>query len=94
MPILSLLLRISTFLATSIFGKILATLGIGLISYNVADLLVKETLTLVSSLWGGLPLEIISIMSILKIPQALSIIMSAYAISAAIQASKLAFAKQ
>lgn len=88
-----LLVLILTSFASSLIAKLLLGAGLALISYTFINDLVMQAQNEMLGLYNNVPADIMGIMGILKIPQALSIIMSAIGTAAFIKSSKLALGK-
>lgn len=86
----AILIRILSMMLGSVIAKVLLGAGLAIVSYNWMNDLVAQAQSQMLSLYGGLPSDIIGILSILKIPQALSVLMSAVATAAFIKTSKIA----
>ena len=86
----AILIRILTGFASSLVAKLMIGGGLAFVSYRWVNDLVLQAQSEMLGLYGGLPSDIIGILSILKIPQALSIIMSAVGTAAFIRTSKVA----
>ena len=86
----AILIAILTGFLSSFVAKIFIGAGLAFLSYTwVNDLVAQAQLEMVG-LYGGLPADILGVLSILKIPQALSVLMSAIGAAAFIKTSKLA----
>ena len=86
----AILIKILTTFLGSVVAKVLLGAGLAVISYTFVNDLVGQAQSQMQVLWGGLPSDIIGILGILKIPQSLSVIMSAVATAAFIRTSKIA----
>ena len=86
----AILIRILTNFASSLVAKLMLGGGLAFISYRWVNDLVAQAQTQMLGLYGGLPADIVGVLGILKIPQALSVVMSAVATAAFIRTSKVA----
>lgn len=86
----ALLITILTAFASSLIAKMLLGAGLAFLTYSfVNDMVLSAQLEMIG-LYGNLPANIVGVLGILKIPQALSVIMSAIATAAFIKTSKVA----
>lgn len=88
-----LLIAILAAFASSLVAKLLLGAGLAFISYTFINDLVMQAQNAMLGLYNNVPADIVGIMGILKIPQALSVIMSAIGTAAFIKSSKLALGK-
>ena len=88
-----LLIWILASFASSLVAKLLLGAGLAFISYTFINDLVMLAQNAMLGLYNNVPADIVGIMGILKIPQALSVIMSAIGTAAFIKSSKLALGK-
>ena len=88
-----LLITILAAFASSLVAKLLLGAGLAFISYTFINDLVMQAQNAMLGLYNNVPADIVGIMAILKIPQALSVIMSAIGTAAFIKSSKLALGK-
>ncbi|WP_180051409.1 DUF2523 domain-containing protein [Acinetobacter sp. YH12211] len=88
-----LLIAILAAFASSLVAKLLLGAGLAFISYTFINDLVMQAQNSMLGLYNNVPADIVGIMGILKIPQALSVIMSAIGTAAFIKSSKLALGK-
>ncbi|MFH7804755.1 DUF2523 domain-containing protein [Acinetobacter sp. BSP-53] len=88
-----LLITILAAFASSLVAKLLLGAGLAFISYTFINDLVMQAQNAMLGLYNNVPADIMGIMGILKIPQALSVIMSAIGTAAFIKSSKLALGK-
>lgn len=86
----AIIITILTAFLSSLVAKVLLGAGLAFLSYTWVNDLVAQAQVQMMGLWGGLPAEILGVISILKIPQALSIIMSAIGTAAFIKTAKVA----
>lgn len=89
----ALLITILTAFASSLVPKLLLGAGLAFVSYTFINDLVMQAQNAMLGLYNNVPADIMGIMGILKIPQALSVIMSAIGTAAFIKSSKLALGK-
>lgn len=88
-----LLIAILVGFASSLVAKLMLGAGLAFISYTFINGLVMQAQNAMLGLYNNVPADIVGIMGILKIPQALSVIMSAIGTAAFIKSSKLALGK-
>lgn len=86
----AILITILTAFASSLLAKILLGAGLMFLSYGWVNDLVLSAQAEMMGLYGNLPSNVVGVLGILKIPQALSIIMSANGTAAFIKTSKVA----
>jgi hypothetical protein len=79
--------------ASSFILKILVGAGLAVYTYSKVDDLVAMAQSEMQSLYGNLPADVLGVLGILKIPQSMSVIMSAMAIAAFIKMSKVFIGK-
>lgn len=89
----AILITILSAFAAKFVAKMLLGAGLAFLSYMWVNDLVNQAQVEMLGLYGNLPSDILGILGILKIPQALSIIMSAMGVAAFIKTSKLALGK-
>ena len=86
----AILIKILTMFLGSVVAKVLLGAGLAFVSYTFVNDLVAQAQTQMMNLYGGLPSDILGVLGILKIPQALSVIMSAIGTASFIKTSKIA----
>lgn len=86
----AVLITILTAFASSLVAKVLLGAGLMFLSYGWVNDLVASAQVEMMGLYGNLPANIVGVLGILKIPQALSVIMSAITTAAFIKTSKVA----
>jgi len=86
----AILITILTAFASSLIAKMLLGAGLAFLSYTFVNDMVAAAQAEMMGLYGNLPSNIIGVLGILKIPQALSVIMSAIGTAAFIKTSKVA----
>ena len=86
----AIIIGIITALLSSIVTKVLLGAGLAFVSYTFVNDLVAQAQTEMMNLYGGLPSDILGVLGILKIPQALSVIMSAIGTASFIKTAKIA----
>lgn len=86
----AVIIAILTAFASSLIAKLLLGAGLAFLSYTWMNDLVAQAQTQMLVLYGGLPADIVGVLGILKIPQSLSVAMSAVATAAFIKTSKIA----
>lgn len=89
----ALLITILTAFASSLIARLLLGAGLAFISYTFINGLVADAQNAMLGLYGNIPSDIAGVLGLLKIPQALSVIMSALGIAAFIKSSKMALGK-
>lgn len=72
---------------SSFLLKLTTTIGIGVLTYKSLEALVSSFLDLISPLAQGLPADILSILAIAGVPEALTVISSALLTRAAIKSA-------
>lgn len=88
-----MLIVILTAFASSLVAKLMLGAGLAFLSYTWINDLVLQAQNQMLGLYSNIPADIMGVLGILKIPQALSIIMSAMGTAAFIKSSKLALGK-
>lgn len=86
----AIIFRILSMILGSIIAKVLLGAGLAFVTYGFINDLVSEAQNQMIGLMNNIPADILGVLSILKIPQALSIIMSAIGMAAFIKTSKIA----
>ncbi len=86
----AVLITILTAFASSLLAKLLLGAGLAFLSYSFVNDMVLAAQSQMIGLYGNLPSNIVGVLGILKIPQALSVIMSAIGTAAFIKTSKVA----
>ncbi len=89
MPIAGALISILIAFASSLVARVLLGAGLAIVTYNFVDDLVSMAQNAMGDLLYSLPSDVIGIISILKIPQGLSVIMSAIGFVAFFKAAKV-----
>ena len=79
--------------ASSLVARMLMGAGLALFTYNWIDGLVEDVQNEMMGLFNNIPADLLGLLSILKIPQALSVILSAIGIAAFVKASKVFLGK-
>lgn len=85
----AILITILTAFASSLVARLLLGAGLAFVSYTFINDLVAQAQNAVRGLLNNLPADILGILGILKIPQAISVVMSAMGIAAFIKSSKV-----
>lgn len=75
--------------ASSLVARMLLGAGLAFVSYNWINDLVLQAQMQMQGYLNNLPADVLGLISILKLPQALSVIISAIGVSAFIRASKV-----
>lgn len=86
----AVIIAILTSFASSLIAKLLLGAGLAFLSYTWMNDLVAQAQTQMLGLYGDLPADIVGVLGILKIPQSLSVLMSAVATASFIKTSKIA----
>lgn len=89
----AILVTILAAFASSLVAKLLLGAGLAFVSYTFINDMVSAAQSEMMGLYGNLPSNIIGVLGLLKIPQALSVLMSAIGTAAFIKSSKLALGK-
>lgn len=84
----NLLALVIGYALSSFFLKLFTTIGIGIFTYTGLLALINKILDLIQPLFNQLPADILSILSIAGVPEALSILSSAILTRATINAAK------
>lgn len=79
--------------ASSLVARLLLGAGLAFFTYDWVNDLVLEIQNTMNGLFNNIPADLFGLLSILKIPQALSVVISAIGIAAFIKASKLALGR-
>ena len=94
MPLLGpILIPILTAFAGSLVARMLLGASLAFVTYNWIQDFTTSAQIEMQGLMNNLPSDILGLVSILKIPQALSVVMSALGISAFVKASKIFIGK-
>ena len=89
----AILITILTAFASSLVARLLLGAGLAFISYTFINDLVSQAQNSMLGLYSNIPSDIMGVLGILKIPQSLSVVMSAIGVAAFIKSSKLALGK-
>lgn len=89
----AMLVTILVAFSSSVVAKVLLGAGLMFLTYDWINDLVLQAQAEMMGLYGNLPSNIVGVLGLLKIPQALSVIMSAIGTAAFIKTSKLALGK-
>ena len=79
--------------AGSLVARLLLGASLSLFTYDFVDDLVTQAQQEMQGLLGSLPSDILGLVSLLKIPQSLSVVMSALGIAAFIKTAKVYLGK-
>ena len=90
----AVLVAILSAFASSLVARLLIGAGLAVFTYNFVDDLVIVAQDAMGDLLHSLPSDIIGLISILKIPQGLSVIMSAMGFVAFIKSAKIFLGRQ
>ena len=75
--------------ASSLVARLLLGAGLAFFTYTQIDSIVADIQAEIGNLLGGLPADILGLISIMKIPQSLSVVLSALGLAAFIKSSKM-----
>lgn len=89
----AILISILTTFVSNLVARMLLGAGLAVFTYNFVDDLVAQAQDKMDSLIGSLPADVLSLISLLKIPQSLSVIMSAIGVVAFIKSAKVFLGK-
>lgn len=89
----AILITILTAFASSLVARLLLGAGLAFVSYSFINDLVVQAQSAMQGLYSNIPADIMGVLGILKIPQSISVLMSAIGIAAFIRSSKLALGK-
>lgn len=89
----AILIPILAMFASSLIARMLLGAGLAVFTYNISDNLVEQAQQKMQGLFFNLPSDVFGLISILKIPQGLSVILSAMGIVAFIKTSKVFIGK-
>lgn len=89
MPIAGVLIAILTAFASSFLARILLGAGLAYFTYNWVEDFVANAQDQMYGILNNLPSDLLGLISILKVPQALSVVMSAIGVAAFVKASKI-----
>ncbi len=90
----AILVTILTAFASSLVAKMMIGAGIVFLSYTYTNDLVAQAQAAMQGLYSNIPANIMGILGILKIPQSLSVCMSAIGIATFIKSSKLMLGRE
>lgn len=85
----ALLITILTAFASSLVARLLLGAGLAFVTYTWINDLVLNIQLEIGHLFNGLPADFLGLISILKIPQAVSVVISALGLAAFIKTSKV-----
>lgn len=75
--------------ASSLVARLLLGAGLAFFTYRQIDSIVAHIQNEIGNLLGGLPADVLGLISIMKIPQSLSVVLSALGLAAFIKSSKM-----
>jgi hypothetical protein len=75
--------------ASSLVARLMLGAGLAFFTYTQIDSIIAGIQAEIGNLLGGLPADILGLISIMKIPQSLSVILSALGLAAFIKSSKM-----
>ena len=90
----AILVTILTAFASSLVAKMMIGAGIVFLSYTYTNDLVAQAQVAMQGLYSNIPANIMGVLGILKIPQSLSVVMSAIGIATFIKSSKLMLGRE
>lgn len=89
MPIAGVLITILTAFASSFLARIALGAGLAYFTYNWVEDFVANAQNQMYGILNNLPSDLLGLISILKVPQALSVVMSALGVAAFVKSSKI-----
>lgn len=89
----AIIITILTAFASSLVARLLLGAGLAFFTYDWIQDLVQGAQNQMQGFLNNLPADVLGLISILKVPQALSVVMSAMGIAAFIKASKVFLGK-
>ena len=89
----AILITILASFASSLVAMLMIGAGLAFLSFTFINDLVAQAQTEMLGLYSNIPANILGVLGILKIPQALSVVMSAIGTAAFIKSSKIALGK-
>lgn len=89
----AVLIVILTTLIGSVIARVLLGAGLAIFTYNWIQGEIADAQSAVGSLLGSLPADVVGLIGLAKIPQALSVVMSAIGVAAFIKTSKIFIGK-
>lgn len=89
----AVLIVILTSLVSSLIARMLLGAGLAIFTYNWIQNEITDAQSAVGSLLGSLPADVVGLIGLAKIPQALSVVMSAIGVAAFIKTSKIFIGK-
>ena len=75
--------------ASSLVARLMLGAGLAFFTYTQIDSIIADIQSEIGNLLGGLPADILGLISIMKIPQSLSVVLSALGLAAFIKSSKM-----
>jgi hypothetical protein len=75
--------------ASSLVARLMLGAGLAFFTYTQIDSIIADIQAEIGNLLGGLPADILGLISIMKIPQSLSVVLSALGLAAFIKSSKM-----
>ena len=75
--------------ASSLVARLMLGAGLAFFTYQQIDSITADIQAEIGNLLGGLPADILGLVSIMKIPQSLSVVLSALGLAAFIKSSKM-----
>lgn len=88
-----ILIVVISAIVSSLIARMLLGAGLAILSFNWINDLVNDAISAMQGFLYNLPADIIGILSIIMIPQALSVVMSAYGIAAFVRTAKVFIGK-
>ena len=89
----AVIIQILMAFVSSFVARIFLGAGLAVFTYDFVDDLVVQAQNEMQGLLGSLPSDILGLISLLKIPQSLSVVMSALGIAAFIKSAKVFLGK-
>ncbi|WP_151838139.1 MULTISPECIES: DUF2523 domain-containing protein [unclassified Acinetobacter] len=85
----AILITILTAFASSLVARMLLGAGLAFLSYTWINELVLKAQNEMAGLFNSIPSDVLGLLSIMKIPQAVSVVMSAIGVALFIKTSKV-----
>lgn len=89
----TILIRVLIWFTSSLVARLLLGAGLSFISYSFITTLVLQAQIAIGAFLGGLPASVLGLISLMKIPQAISIVISAVGTVAFIKSAKMAIGR-
>lgn len=89
----AILITILVGFASSLVARVLLGAGLAFVTYDFINDLVVEAQDIMIGQYNNLPADLLGLLGILKVPQSISIVMSAIGIAAFIKTAKIALGR-